>query len=56
MLPAVNAWESHQDEFRDLELRDVGGFEILEHSTLRGKIFKVTMFKNIYDSIFKCTT
>jgi hypothetical protein len=33
----VNAWESHQNELRDLELRAVGIPEKLEHPSLRGK-------------------
>jgi hypothetical protein len=36
VLPAVNAWESHQNELRDLELRAVGISEKLEHPSLRG--------------------
>jgi hypothetical protein len=35
--PSANAWESHQNELRDLELRAVGISEKLEHPSLRGK-------------------
>ena len=43
VLPGVNAWESHQNELRDLGLRDVGMSKILEHPSLREKKIKVTV-------------
>jgi hypothetical protein len=52
VLPAVNAWESHQNELRDLELKVVGISEKLEQS---GKSLVLPVLRCHYDIIIKWT-
>lgn len=50
MLPAVDAWKSHQNELRHLEPRAVGTGQILEHLLLGGKRVNVVSLDSQCDS------
>lgn len=53
MLPAVNAWESHQNELGDLEFGAIGALERCRHIFLGEKKKSVSIsVHNYYQTLF----